>query len=116
MAVRIALFDKCQSRLGATLGEKNREILKLKWFIGCTTTAAAIYSKDIRHTSPGIVLLEEAGEILEAHMLTAMTPETKHLILIGDHQQLRPKINSYSLSTEKGDGYDLNASLFERLI
>lgn len=116
MAVRIALFDKCQSRLGATLGKKNREILKLKWFIGCTTTATAIYSKDIRHTSPSIVLLEEAGEILEAHMLTAMTPETKHLILIGDHQQLRPKINNYSLSTEKGDGYNLNASLFERLI
>ena len=85
MAVRIVLFDKCQSRLGATLGEKNREILKLKWFIGCTTTAAVIYSKDIRYTSPGIVLLEEAGEILEAYMLTAMIPETKHLILIGDH-------------------------------
>ncbi|CAG8266315.1 unnamed protein product [Penicillium salamii] len=45
-----------------------------------------------------------------------MTPETKHLIMIGDHQQLRPKINSYSLSIEKGDGYDLNVSLFERLI
>ncbi|KAJ5448828.1 hypothetical protein N7445_003649 [Penicillium cf. griseofulvum] len=97
-------------------GEKNREILKSKRIIGCTTTAAAMYSEDIRHASPGIVLLEEAGEILESHVLTAMTPETKHLILIGDHQQLRPKINSYSLSVEKGDGYDLNVSLFERLI
>ncbi|KAJ5972007.1 ATPase AAA-type core [Penicillium vulpinum] len=116
LGVRIALFDKCQSRLSATLGEKNREILKSKRIIGCTTTAAAMYSEDIRHASPGIVLLEEAGEILESHVLTAMTPETKHLILIGDHQQLRPKINSYSLSTEKGDGYDLNVSLFERLI
>ncbi|KAJ5505540.1 ATPase AAA-type core [Penicillium expansum] len=116
LGVRIALFNKCQTRLSATLGEKNREILKSKRIIGCTTTAAAMYSEDIRHASPGIVLLEEAGEILESHVLTAMTPETKHLILIGDHQQLRPKINSYSLSTEKGDGYDLNVSLFERLI
>ncbi|CAI7567741.1 unnamed protein product [Penicillium glandicola] len=116
LSVKIALFDKCQSRLSATLGAKNREILKSKRIIGCTTTAAAMYSEDIRHASPGIVLLEEAGEILESHVLTAMTPETKHLILIGDHQQLRPKINSYSLSIEKGDGYDLNVSLFERLI
>ncbi|KAJ5203268.1 hypothetical protein N7449_005347 [Penicillium cf. viridicatum] len=116
LSVRIALFDKCRNRLSATLGARNREILKSKRIIGCTTTAAAMYSEDIRHASPGIVLLEEAGEILESHVLTAMTPETKHLILIGDHQQLRPKINSYSLSTEKGDGYDLNVSLFERLI
>lgn len=116
LSVRIALFNKCQNRLSATLGARNREILKSKRIIGCTTTAAAMYSEDIRHASPGIVLLEEAGEILESHVLTAMTAETKHLILIGDHQQLRPKINSYSLSTEKGDGYDLNVSLFERLI
>ncbi|KGO64122.1 ATPase, AAA-type, core [Penicillium italicum] len=116
LSVSIALFNKCQNRLSATLGERNREILKSKRIIGCTTTAAAMYSEDIRHASPGIVLLEEAGEILESHVLTAMTPETKHLILIGDHQQLRPKINSYTLSTEKGDGYDLNVSLFERLV
>ncbi|KAJ5823469.1 hypothetical protein N7447_005809 [Penicillium robsamsonii] len=116
LSINITLFDKCQSQLSATLGEKNREILKSKRIIGCTTTAAAMYSENIRHASPGIVLLEEAGEILESHVLTAMTPDTKHLILIGDHQQLRPKINSYSLSTEKGDGYDLNVSLFERLI
>ncbi|KAJ5504068.1 hypothetical protein N7463_006942 [Penicillium fimorum] len=116
LSISTTLFDKCQSRLSAALGEKNREILKSKRIIGCTTTAAVMYSENIRHASPGIVLLEEAGEILESHVLTAMTPDTKHLILIGDHQQLRPKINSYSLSIEKGDGYDLNVSLFERLI
>ena len=31
-------------------------------------------------------------------------------------RQLRPKINSYELSVEKGEGYDLNRSLFERLV
>jgi len=75
-----------------------------------------MYSEDLRHASAGIVLLEEAGEILESHILIAISPETKHLILIGDHLQLRPKINSYNLSMEKGDGYDLNVSLFERLV
>jgi hypothetical protein len=113
---RMSLLDKCQKRLSALWGEKTRVILKSKRIIGCTTTAAAMYSDELRHVSPGIMLLEEAGEVLESHVLTAMCSETKHLVLIGDHKQLRPKINSYSLSAEKGDGYDLNVSLFERLI
>jgi hypothetical protein len=41
----------------------------------------------------GIVLVEEAGELLEAHVLTSLSPSTKHLILIGDHKQLRPKVS-----------------------
>lgn len=32
------------------------------------------------------------------------------------YRQLRPKVNSYLLTVEKGAGYDLNRSLFERLI
>ena len=64
---------------------------------------------------PGVVLVEEAGEILESHILTALGPETKQLVLIGDHKQLRPRVN-FALSVEKGDGYDLNKSLFERLV
>lgn len=47
--------------------------------------------------------------------MTALGPKTKQLILIGDHKQLRPKVN-FALSVEKGDGYDLNQSLLERLI
>lgn len=31
-------------------------------------------------------------------------------------RQLRPKVNHYSLTVEKGEGYDLNRSLFERLV
>jgi superfamily I DNA and/or RNA helicase len=29
---------------------------------------------------------------------------------------LRPKVNNYALTVEKGEGYDLNRSLFERLV
>ena len=61
-------------------------------------------------------MVEEAGEILESHVLTAMSSQTKRLALIGDHKQLRPKTNNYALTVEKGDGYDLNRSLFERLV
>jgi superfamily I DNA and/or RNA helicase len=31
-------------------------------------------------------------------------------------RQLRPKVNHYHLTVEKGEGYDLNRSLFERLV
>lgn len=31
-------------------------------------------------------------------------------------RQLRPKVNHYLLTVEKGEGYDLNRSLFERLV
>lgn len=109
-------FDVIQGRLGKMWNERALEILKTKRIIGCTTTGAAMYSEDIRQVEPGIVILEEAGEILESHVLTAMGSETKQLVLIGDHQQLRPKINNYGLSVEKGHGYDLNRSLFERLV
>lgn len=53
---------------------------------GCTTTAAAKYREDINAAEPDILLVEEAGEILESHILTAMGRSTKQLILIGDHQ------------------------------
>jgi len=31
-------------------------------------------------------------------------------------RQLRPKVNNYKLTVEKGEGFDLNRSLFERLV
>ena len=95
--------------------ERELQVLRSKRIIACTTTAAAKYVQMLNAARPGVVLVEEAGEILESHVLTALGPDTRQLILIGDHKQLRPKAN-YALSVEKGDGYDLNRSLFERLI
>jgi hypothetical protein len=105
-----------QNSLAGHNSEHTVQILNSKRVIGCTTTAAAMYSKLIRAAKPDTVLVEEAGEILESHILTALSPTVKRLVLIGDHKQLRPKINNYELSVEKGLGYDLNRSLFERLI
>jgi superfamily I DNA and/or RNA helicase len=77
-------------------------VLRSKRIIACTTTAAAKYVQSLNSVPPGIILAEEAGEILESHILTALGPYTKQLVLIGDHKQLRPKVN-YALSVEKGD-------------
>ena len=109
-------YNEAQQRLAQVLGERTSQTLKSMRVIGCTTTAAAKYAADLRNAAPGIVLVEEAGEILESHVLTALSPNTKQLILIGDHKQLRPKYSNYAISVEKGDGYDLNRSMFERLV
>ena len=119
---RVSRIASCGKQYGETLAninalfnEKNRRIIQGKRIIGCTTTAAAKHVQNIQAASPDVLLVEEAGEILESHILTALGPETEQAILIGDHKQLRPKTH-HGLSIEKGDGYDLNRSLFERLV
>ncbi len=109
-------YNKIQAKLETQFGEADAHVMREKKIIGCTTTGAAKHHRLIRAAEPDVILVEEAGEILESHVLTALAPTVKQLVLIGDHQQLRPKINNYALSVEKGDGFDLNRSLFERLI
>ncbi|KAI0888621.1 P-loop containing nucleoside triphosphate hydrolase protein [Annulohypoxylon maeteangense] len=113
---KITDFNKTQKVLRSLQKEKTEQILKSKRIICCTTTAASMYAQEIQAAAPGIIIIEEAGEILESHILAAMGPSTKQLIQIGDHKQLRPKVKNYKLTVEAGHGYDLNRSLFERLI
>ena len=51
------------------------------------------------------MLVEEAGQVLEAHILANLVDSVEHLILIGDPLQLRPTHNNYGivnrLSTKK---------------
>lgn len=116
LAIGIREYNKGQASLRDMYGEKRIKTIRSKRIIGCTTTGAAMYASELQTANAGIVLVEEAGEVLESHVITALGPRTRQLIMIGDHKQLRPKINSYNLTVEKGEGYDLNRSLFERLI
>ncbi|KAF2171405.1 hypothetical protein M409DRAFT_63696 [Zasmidium cellare ATCC 36951] len=98
-------------------GEVDLRILSKANVIGITTTGLARSIKHLRKLTSKILVVEEAGEVLEAHLLTAMLPSIEHMILIGDHQQLRPKIQNYDLSVENPrSAISLDASLFERLI
>ncbi|KAI1851825.1 hypothetical protein JX265_013182 [Neoarthrinium moseri] len=110
------MHDNIQERLDDLYRERYINILRSRRIIGCTTTSAAMQNKIIRAAFPDVVIVEEAGEIREAHVLTALAPSVKQLILIGDHKQLRPKVDSYALTVEQGSGYNLNMSMFERLI
>ena len=49
------------------------QILKKARVIGMTTTCAAKYRSILQRISPKIVLVEEAAEVLEAHIVTSLT-------------------------------------------
>ncbi len=80
--------------------------------IGLTTTGAAKHNRILSQIEAKTVIIEEAAEVLEAHVITTLTRHTQHLILIGDHKQLRPKTNDHVLARD----YRLDFSLFERLV
>ncbi|RXG51957.1 NFX1-type zinc finger-containing protein 1 [Armadillidium vulgare] len=88
------------------------DLMKKADVVGMTTTAAAQYCKILHDLAPPIVVVEEAAEILEAHLVTSLSEKCQHLILIGDHQQLRPKPNVFELAQH----YHLDVSFFERMI
>ncbi|KAK4699754.1 hypothetical protein P7C70_g6504, partial [Phenoliferia sp. Uapishka_3] len=92
--------------------------LKRAEVIGCTTNGAANILGLLGAALPRVLIVEEAGECLESHVLVNLVPSLEHLILIGDHLQLRPKITCNDLSVESKDGknYRLDVSLFERLV
>ena len=79
-------YNKCQEDLMRAQNTSLPGILHSKRIVGCTTTAAAKYGDEIRTFNPDVLLVEEAGEILESHVLTALGPETSQMILIGDHK------------------------------
>ncbi|KAG8158268.1 hypothetical protein KVR01_012029 [Diaporthe batatas] len=86
--------------------------------VGVTTTGLARELHLLRKLRTKVMLCEEAGEVLEAHILTAMLPSVEQAILIGDHEQLRPQIQNYQLQSTNPNGrqYSLDMSLFERLV
>ena len=86
--------------------------LKRSQIVAMTTTGCAKYSTIIEQNNFEVVIIEEAAEVLESHIVALLTKNTKHLIMIGDHKQLRPK--PYNHEIEKKYNFDI--SMFERLI
>jgi hypothetical protein len=73
------------------LEEDDREVLRSARVVGMTTTNAAMNHSLLAGLEAKVVLVEEAGEVLESHILTCLSPSNEQLVLIGDHCQLRPK-------------------------
>ncbi|KEF56837.1 uncharacterized protein A1O9_07027 [Exophiala aquamarina CBS 119918] len=98
--------------------EVDRRALQSADVIGITTTGLAKRISTLKRVRSKVVICEEAGEVMEAHMLSALLPTVEHFIQIGDHEQLRPQINNFinlSLESRQGGLYKLDRSQFERL-
>ena len=97
--------------------EVDRRVLQEADVIGITTTGLAKRISTLKRIRCKVVICEEAGEVMEPHMLSALLPNVEHIIQIGDHEQLRPQINDFGLSLESKQGvmYQLDRSQFERL-
>ena len=87
-------------------------VMKNVDIIAMTTSGAARLQDSLEKIKPKIVIVEEAAEVLEGHVLTSLTSSVQHLILIGDHFQLRPSPSVYRLAKS----FDLDVSLFERMV
>ncbi len=70
----------------------------------------------LKRLRPKVVICEEAGEVMEPHLVSSLMHGVEHFIQIGDHRQLRPQIMNYSLSLRSAAGqlYQLDRSQFER--
>lgn len=86
-------------------------VLRTASVIGMTTSGGAKYNATLQSLGCEVVVVEEAAEVLEAHILASLTPSVKHMILIGDHFQLRPQVSVYQLQRY----HALDVSMFERL-
>ena len=105
-------INQIKNELDAEDNLQVSEFIKNDDIIAVTTTGAAKYRDIIRNISAKIIVVEEAAEVLECHITTALTPKTEQLILIGDHLQLRPSVNSFDLA----ENFKFDISMFERLV
>ena len=72
----------------------------------------AIFDLFAADVKPSVMIVEEAAEILEGQLVAVIPPSVQHLIMIGDHKQLRPLVHFHRLKKHN----HLDLSMFERLV
>ncbi len=128
-AIRRQIDDRVRrakwSELGEAIGLAD-EMIELVEGAKRGMTAAALQTMDVIATTvtylninrlvfeelrPKIVIFEEAGEVLDPLAITALPSSVEHIILLGDHQQLAPRVQVRAL-LKRGFG----VSLMQRLV
>jgi len=92
LANALRSYDYLREDFADLRASSDYQIVNTAEVILCTTTGAAKSADLLSQAQCDVVLVEEAGEILEPHVLSAIYERAKALILIGDHLQLRPKV------------------------
>ncbi|CAD8127978.1 unnamed protein product [Paramecium sonneborni] len=68
--------------------------------VGVTLTGFAKYAEIFKRIDFNTLVVEEAGEVLESNLIAVLSKQINHLILIGDHQQLKPHMECYDLEVK----------------
>lgn len=103
--------DDLQARINELERCHLASVLQQADIVGCTISGASIRCDLLADVNFPVVVVEEAAEILEPQLLAALPPSCKQLVLIGDHFQLRPKIQTFQLGRER----NFDRSMIERL-
>ena len=93
--------------------EIESNLLEQTKIIGCTTTGLSKYRGLLASLKPKVIMIEEAAETIEAYVTAACMSTVEHLILVGDHEQLR---GHCSVNDLEGYPFFLDVSMFERLV
>eukprot|EP00741_Cyanophora_paradoxa_P006225 tig00000114_g6037.t1 len=105
-------YEAVASRIQQMQSDQKLRVLRSCPLVAMTSTAAAMHRDLIVRLRPSVLVIEEAAELLEAQVLSCISPSVQHVIMIGDHEQLRPSVNCFEL--EKN--YKFHISMFERLL
>ena len=105
-------FEACATQAKRLSLSREIEVLKKAKLVAMTITGAAIRNEILNMVKPSVIIVEEAAEINEAHLISLLGNHVEHLILIGDHKQLRPQVECYKLEKQ----YNFDVSMMERLI
>ena len=109
------LFDEYENisdQIKKIENSREAQALKKARVIAMTITGAAIRNDVLNAVKPSVIIVEEAAEINEAQLIALLGDHVKHLVLIGDHQQLRPQVECFTLVKK----YNFDVSMMERLI
>ena len=106
-------FSSLNSQLKRIRTNEEASICRKAEIIGLTVTGAAKKRALLDNLKPKIVIVEEAAEILESHLIGCLPDSCQHLVMIGDHLQLRPGMASFDLVISEPN---CDMSLFERLV
>ncbi|KYH26661.1 RecBCD enzyme subunit RecD [Halalkalicoccus paucihalophilus] len=79
------------------------------------STTSSCGSRVMREQSFDVALVDEASQLTEPATLAAIN-RAKRFVLVGDHHQLPPVVQSEDEASEDDTVADLSRSLFERLI
>ena len=109
---KLRAYEHLCNELTELKTQHRADILKEKAVVAMTITGASINYDLLQAVQPSIVVVEEAAELMEAQLVPALGSWAKQLILIGDHQQLKPSVETHFLEVD----FNMNLSLMERLI